>query len=119
MALMRVPLSSGGDVTLEVDQRDLPDDLALASPTPGQVIARMTSSLDDGLDALKPALEAIVDRLAAAKPREFSVEFGIKVGGEVGVYIAKGTTEVNFLVTMKWAALDSGQAPQKDPEGDL
>lgn len=118
MALVKVPLSSGEDVTIEVDQVDLPDDLALASLNPGQLTARMAASLEDGLDVLKPALQAIVDRLAAARPQEFSVEFGIKVGGEVGVYIAKGTTEVNFLVTMKWVSQDSSQQPRKASEGD-
>jgi hypothetical protein len=118
MALVKVPLSSGEDVTIEVDQGDVPDDLALASPYPGQLTARMAASLEDGLDTLKPALEAIVDRLAAARPQEFSVEFGIRVGGEVGVYIAKGTTEVNFLVTMKWVSPDSGHQARKPSEGN-
>jgi hypothetical protein len=31
----------------------------------------------------------------------------------VGAYIAKETTEVNFLVTMKWVLSDSGQPPRK------
>jgi|SRR5215469_10427360 len=116
MALIKIPLASGEDVTIEVDQAYLPDDLALASPQPGELTARMATSLEKGLDALKPALEAITNRLAAARPQEFSVEFGIKVGGETGVFIAKGTAEVNFLVTMKWTSPDSGHQPSKAAE---
>jgi hypothetical protein len=30
------------------------------------------------------------------------VEFGLKIGGEAGVIIAKGTAEVNFTVRVSW-----------------
>jgi len=37
-------------------------------------------------------------------PGEMTVEFGVKMGGETGVIIAKGAAEVNFKVTMSWRA---------------
>ena len=36
-------------------------------------------------------------------PDELEVEFGIKLGGEAGVVIAKTTIEANFQVKLKWA----------------
>ena len=118
MVLVKVPLASGDDITVEIDQIDLVGDLALASPEPGRAVTRLAASLEDGLDVLKPALESIARRLEAARPQEFSVEFGIKVGGEAGMFIAKGTAEVNFLVTMKWVSPDTEQRPRRAPEAE-
>src|ERR1700677_1384991 len=104
MALLKVALASGAEVSVEVDQTDLPDDLALASPGLGRATGMLAASLEDGLDVLEPVLDGIAKRLKAARPEEFSVEFGIKVGGEAGIYIAKGTAEVNFIITAKWVS---------------
>jgi hypothetical protein len=30
------------------------------------------------------------------------VQFGLKVGGETGVIVAKGTAEANFTITLAW-----------------
>jgi hypothetical protein len=109
MALLKVALASGAEVSVEVDQTDLPDDLALASPGLGRATGMLAASLEDGLDVLEPVLDGIAKRLKAARPEEFSVEFGIKVGGEAGIYIAKGTAEVNFIITAKWVSPDSGK----------
>jgi hypothetical protein len=37
-----------------------------------------------------------------ASPDECGVEFGLKLGGETGVIVAKGTAEVNFVITLTW-----------------
>jgi hypothetical protein len=116
MALVKVALASGDEVSVEVDQVDLPDDLALASPGLGRATGRLAASLEDGLDVLEPVLEGIAKRLKAARPQEFSVELGIKVGGEAGIYIAKGTTEVNFIITAKWSSPDSRTESQRADE---
>ena len=33
---------------------------------------------------------------------ELTVEFGVKLGGETGIILAKGTAEVNLKITMTW-----------------
>lgn len=48
----------------------------------------------------------IKEKLAATTPEHFTVEFGVKLGGESGIILAKGTAEVNFKITMIW---DRGQ----------
>jgi NTP-dependent ternary system trypsin peptidase co-occuring protein len=116
VALVKIALASGDELSVEVDQVDLPDDLALASPDLGRATGRLAASLEDGLDVLQPVLEGIAERVKAARPQEFSVEFGIKVGGEAGIYIAKGTTEVNFVITAKWASPDSCTQSQRANE---
>jgi hypothetical protein len=47
-------------------------------------------------------LRTVRDRLVVSTPDHFTVEFGVKLGGETGVILAKGTAEVNLKVTMSW-----------------
>jgi hypothetical protein len=35
-------------------------------------------------------------------PDEASVDFGLTVGGEYGMVIAKGTAQVNFAIHVTW-----------------
>lgn len=104
--LLGVPVSEGtGDVVVfEVDRSEVPDDLVLASAEPGKVAARARTTLEESLADLKPSLAKIVGVLREMAPGEMTVEFGVKIGGETGVIIAKGTAEVNFKVTMSWKA---------------
>lgn len=39
-------------------------------------------------------------------PDEVTVEFGIKLGAETGIVVAKGSTEVHFTVTLCWKRPD-------------
>ena len=57
---------------------------------------------EEALAKLKPSLRKVVDLLKELSPDQTVVEFGLKLGGETGVIIAKGTVEVNFKVTMSW-----------------
>lgn len=103
---MSVPVGEGTDdvVVFEVDRSEVPDDLALASLAPGKVAARARTTLEEALTDLKPSLTKVVGVLREMTPGEMTVEFGVKMGGETGVIIAKGTAEVNFKVTMSWKA---------------
>jgi hypothetical protein len=47
-------------------------------------------------------LRTVKDQLMASMPDHFTVEFGVKLGGETGIILAKGTAEVNLKVTMIW-----------------
>jgi hypothetical protein len=102
--LLSVPVAPGDDDVLvfEVDRDQVSDDLVLASDDPGKISDRARVSLEEALEKLKPSLEKIVHLLKGMSPDETVVEFGLKVGGETGVIIAKGTAEVNFSVSMSW-----------------
>lgn len=101
--LIRVPVDDAGDgasVLVEVDTGDVPGGLVPASPTErGQVAAR---SLASSLEQLEPMLRTVREKLAASAPEHFTVEFGVKLGGETGIILAKGTAEVNLKITMTW-----------------
>jgi hypothetical protein len=95
---------SDGDnlVVFEVDRAEVPEDLVLASPESGGIADRARITLEQALGKLKPSLQKVVHVLSEVSPDETTVEFGLKIGGETGVIIAKGTTEVNFAVRMSW-----------------
>jgi hypothetical protein len=99
---MSVENDSSDILVFEVDRSEVSDDLVLASPEPGKVAARAQVTLQEALEKLKPSLQKVVHLLKELSPDETVVEFGLKMGGETGVIIAKGTTEVNFTVRMSW-----------------
>jgi hypothetical protein len=104
--LLGLPLEEGHDdlLVFEVERGEVSDDLVLASPEPGKVVARAQITLEEALKKLKPSLEKVVHLLKELSPEETVLEFGMKMGGETGVIIAKGTAEVNFVIRMSWKA---------------
>jgi hypothetical protein len=102
--LLGVPVEAGSDdfLVFEVDRNNVSSDVVLASPDPGNTMARAQLTLEDALSKLEPSFQKVVHVLEDMAPDEASVEFGLKMGGEAGVIIAKGTAEVNFTVRMSW-----------------
>ena len=100
--LIDVPVESGGRLLVQASEQDLPGTLELAAMRPGEIVAQAGQTLEQALDALQPAVRAIRDRVAAVAPDEAKVEFGIVLGAESGVVIAKGTAEVHFTVSLTW-----------------
>lgn len=109
VAELKVPVEDGW-LVVEVDDADVPapaDGLALASRG-GKIVATAAVSLEEALDRFQPTVKAVVERLRGVGPDEVTVEFGIKLGGETGVMLAKGTAEVNFKVSLSWKAAGAG-----------
>jgi Trypsin-co-occurring domain 1 len=102
--LLGVPLEQSGTefAVFEVDQSEVGDDLVLASPDPERIADRARISLDEALAKVRPSLQKVVHLLKELSPDETEIEFGLKIGGESGVIIAKGTAEVNFVIRMSW-----------------
>jgi hypothetical protein len=102
--LLGLPVEEGSNDVLvfEVDRSEVSGDLVLASTDPDKVADRARVTLEEALAKLKPSLRKIVDMLKELAPDETEMEFGLKIGGETGVIIAKGTAEVNFTIRMSW-----------------
>ncbi len=102
--LLGLPVEPDSDdvLVVEVDRGEVSGDLVLASSEPGEVAARAQVTLEEALAKLKPSLHKVVGLLRELSPDQTVVEFGLKVGGETGMIIAKGTAEVNFKVSMSW-----------------
>jgi hypothetical protein len=109
--LARVPLESGEFIVAEVDRLDIPGgDVVLAAPEPGKALAEVHAKLDVGLRRIRPAVTELVEALKDSRPDSIGVEFGVKIGGETGVILAKGTAEVNFKICMEWKRSPGGEA---------
>ena len=87
---------------MRLDRNEVSDDLVLSSAAPGNVADRASVTLEEALSKLKPSLHKILRLLKELSPNEGVVEFGLKIGGETGVIIARGTGEVNFAIRMSW-----------------
>ena len=105
--LVGLPITAGSEdfLVVEVDDEEPSGGLVLAAvPDPAKGIAKAQVTLEQALTNLKPALQKIAHVLRELAPEEAEVEFGLKIGGETGVIVAKGTAEVNFVVRMTWKA---------------
>jgi len=102
--LLGVAVSGEGHdvVVFEVDRSEVCEDLVLASADLDKVADRARVTLEDALAGLKPSLQKLVRLLKEMSPDETALEFGLKIGGETGIIIAKGMAEVNFVVRMTW-----------------
>lgn len=98
-----MPVDDDGEHILVFEVGDLSDDgLELAADGSGAA-RRAATSLEKALNDLKPAVRKLKETLDAVRPKEAEVEFGLTVGGETGLIIAKGSTEVNFRIRVSWS----------------
>jgi hypothetical protein len=103
--LLEVPVEDGAVLLVEADRGDIPERLTLSAAERGTPAAKAVRSLSESLEQLEqlePMLRTVKERLVASMPDHFTVEFGVKLGGETGIILAKGTAEVNLKVTMTW-----------------
>jgi hypothetical protein len=107
--VIEFPVEAGGRLLVQARADDLPDTLELAALRPGEVAARARESVEAAIDQIKPAINAVAERLKAVAADEVAVEFGIVLGAEAGAIIAKGTAEVHFTVTLSWKRADERQ----------
>ncbi|MGW4513002.1 CU044_2847 family protein [Streptomyces sp. NPDC004393] len=98
--MMAVNGDGEGSAVFEVEPGLGGSDLELAADD--GLVARAQTSLREALDRVRPALSQVSETVRELKPDEMEIQFGLKIGGESGVIIAKGTTEVNFAVRVVW-----------------
>lgn len=112
--LMGIQVQAGSEdiLEVEVDRRDVANELVLAAtPEPGKIIAHAKVTLEEALEKLKPSLEKVTHVLKELSPAETELEFGLKLGGETGVIVAKGTAEVNFVIRLTWRHGEADHKP--------
>ncbi|MCA2216331.1 CU044_2847 family protein [Jidongwangia harbinensis] len=104
--LLRVPIEEDGEVEIEieVESRDVgADDVELTS-SDGRRTFRAAHSLSTSINRLLPAVGTIISKVREHEnsPDRVAVEIGVKLGGETGVILTKGTAEATLKVTMNW-----------------
>lgn len=135
MGIARITFSDGTAVYLEVDEVSsgggggaavngaagaasagptLPEGLG-ATTAVGleQIIEKTGAALTSGLKSLTSVMEAVHDAVSASarRPDELSVQLGFKMDGKLDLWLVKGHSEANFVVTAKWnlaAGTDEG-----------
>jgi hypothetical protein len=109
--VMEVPVTGGGRLLVQVDEDDLPDGLVPAARwRPGQVVVYAKESVEEALDQIKPAINAVAARLKSLSADEVTVEFGLVLGAEGSAVVAKGSVEVHFTVTLVWKKAEEHDA---------
>lgn len=101
--LIRVPIDddqTGGHLLVEAEGSR--DELGLGGGSGHETVVQASRSLEKSLDDVAPALRMVVERLRAITPGEFTVAFGLTVGTEGGVAVAKGGVGTHFTVTATW-----------------
>jgi hypothetical protein len=107
--LLKVPLGDGSGefVEIQVARTDLQgpgeSGVVLAS-NDGSRFEAAGFSLASAMDRVMPALRIILGRLHAGQvsPDEITMDLGLQVGGEAGVFFARGTAEACVAVSMTW-----------------
>ena len=101
-----------GNATIFVEVDDAVQ-IELPTPAEGAVLdldGRVADALeklgdlkDQVSDVCAAMYEAVQKAIDTVHPDEVTVEFGLMLGGEVGVpFMAKGKVEANVGITMKW-----------------
>lgn len=120
--ILPVPLGDGSDAVLEIEA-DLDEqghDLHLVARD-GNRLPPAAFTLAAAMDKVVPVLDRIFTRVrqTGRRPDEIGVEIGLKIGGEHGVILTKGTAEANVKLTVKWFAdssrLADDPAESQDP----
>lgn len=118
-ALLKVPVGDGSGEFVEVqvaraELQDLSESGVVLASDDGSRFEAATFSLSSAMDRVMPALRVILGRLRSGvhSPDEITMELGLQVGGEAGVFFARGTAEATVAVTMTWR-----RAADKDEAG--
>jgi hypothetical protein len=96
------------------------EELVPASPDFRSAVDTAKETLESALGQVTPALGVITEKLRdALSPNAVTVEFGLVLGAETGIVIAKASGEVHFTVTLSWNKSDggAGSASRQDVGG--
>jgi len=59
--------------------------------------------LEAEFESVAAVAESVLKSLKALRPGEVEIEFGVELGGEMGIpLVTKGEAKANFKVTLKW-----------------
>ena len=103
--VVEMMLESGDKVLVEVDTIPGVDRAGTRAEKAVDVVAH---TLEQGLEQVGPIMTAVVHRLRdnPTPPDKVTLQFGLKVSGELGLIIGKSAAEANFTITAEWNRLD-------------
>jgi hypothetical protein len=91
--IVEMPVEGGGTLRLQGPEESIPSGLVPAANPLGTetLIAKTDETVQAALDDLAPAINATTERMRKFAADEVTVEFGLLLGVEGGVVIAKGS----------------------------
>ncbi len=80
----------------------------------GNVIKRTTQKFGIVLSSIKTVAKSTYDniKLTPNRPDEVSIEFGLKLSGDVSAIIASTSAEGHIKVTLKWSDINKKKVDQ-------
>jgi hypothetical protein len=105
--LLEVPLKDvkgARSMYVDASRQDIPPGVLVEPRREGRAVAtaRATRPFSDSLQQLEPILRELKDRLGTFAPASYTVEFGVRFGGEGGFIWAKASGDVSLKITMSW-----------------
>jgi Trypsin-co-occurring domain 1 len=100
--LVEFPLEDGSSIVVEVDE---PEIGGTVRANRAEKIEKAKETIEQALDKVLPITKHVVEKLRSMghEPDEIEVKFGIKLGTVASVFIASGSADANFEVTVHWA----------------
>lgn len=101
--LIEFPLEDGTTIMVEVDELKVEGGVVPVSTKPGDVEKAQTT-FEAAVSKIRPVAESVITTLydIPKRPDEIELEFGLKLNGKTGIYIASVGTEANFQVRLTW-----------------
>ena len=88
--------------TFYAEVEEMPAGLHRAAVSPSDTAKQVAATVTEGLVSLRPVIQKVMETFRDLGPEECQVEFGLKISGEVGIFVSKGGAEAQIKVTMKW-----------------
>jgi hypothetical protein len=128
VALLQVPLDDGSGefVLVEIGSEELAgslDEVVVLASADGSRFKATGFTLASAMDGVMPALQVILGKLRHGlhSPDEITMKLGLQIGGEAGVFLAKGTTKASVEVAVTWSRASgapTGVAEVADRNGE-
>jgi hypothetical protein len=100
--IIEFPVEAGGVLRVQaVDDWESGEELVAATGV-AEKVAKAKETVETVVGSVTPALKAVTGQLRKLAPDEVTVEFGLVLGVEHGIVLAKGKGEVHFTVTLAW-----------------
>lgn len=101
--LIEFPLEDGTTIMVEVDELKVKSEVVPVSTKSGGV-EKAQITFEAAISKIRPVAETVINTLhdIPKRPDEIELEFGLKLNGKTGIYIASVGTEANFQVRLTW-----------------
>ena len=100
--IIEIPLENAHSIYVEIDTPQ--QEGMQRAARPGEVLTKSTQTFENALEAIKPAINAIINKLSeySTSVDQIEVEFGVKFSAKADVIIASVDSEANITVKLSW-----------------